>query len=47
MFEPITFYDSFIITPYGLIVGAEEVYVRMNDLGGEEVRISKGEKREN
>ena len=43
MVEPITSDDSFISTPYGLIEGAEEVYVRMTNLGGEEVRISKGE----
>ena len=43
MVEPITSDDSFISTPYRLIEGAEEVYVRMTYFGREEVRISKGE----
>ena len=38
MVEPITSDDSFISTPYGLIEGAEEVYVRMTNLGGDQRR---------
>ena len=43
MIEPITSDDSLISTPYGLVEGAEEVYLRVVNIGEEEVRIAKGQ----
>ena len=43
MVEPISAEDSLVSTPYGIIAGSEEVYLRMANLGDEDVDFEKGQ----